>query len=656
MEKGKWIWYQGDFEIYHNMLIHARREECGHKRPCFWSLATPYPRVNFYKEFEAKEDTVINVKTNAVACVYIDGKGYGDNTDIQVSKGRHTIKLDAIKIGGLPSVYIDSKYLKTDESWLSDNGASAMKIKVGATPCYFDPYVTPEEFVFSYERVDWQSKVAINGGALYDFGKELFGKLIIKNAHCDKEIQITYGESEEEALDRENAVIIDTVRDKEEYSLKSRAFRYIFIEGESSDGLEIYADYEYLPIQEKASFECDNEEINNIWKVSAYTLSLNSREFYLDGIKRDRWVWSGDAYQSFMVNRYLCFDNEIIKRTITALVGKPPYYQHINTINDYTLYMIIGLWEYYFSSGDKEFVKFIFPRVKELYNFTKSRLDENGLMCEREGDWIFVDWSEMDKDGPICALQILLWRATLAMADLSDLCGEESKEYKSTAQKLKETIIQLYWKGEKGAFIDSFTSGRNNVSRHANIFAILYDFVDNEKKQIIKENVLDNPEIAPIITPYFNFYQLMASCEMGDVEYMQKAVEDYWGGMTKQGATTIWEEFNPQQTGVEKYAMYGDKFGKSLCHAWGSGPVFLLGRYCVGVIPRDIAYKSFEIKPNLGGYKHIKGSVPLPKGKVDIEYDGNTLKIFSATEGGYYMKGEEKIIIPPNEKVIISTV
>ena len=26
---GRWIWYPGDFELYHNMLLHSRREEKG---------------------------------------------------------------------------------------------------------------------------------------------------------------------------------------------------------------------------------------------------------------------------------------------------------------------------------------------------------------------------------------------------------------------------------------------------------------------------------------------------------------------------------------------------------------------------------------------------------------------------------------------------
>ena len=76
---------------------------------------------------------------------------------------------------------------------------------------------------------------------------------------------------------------------------------------------------------------------------SCYTLELNSREFFLDGIKRDRYVWSGDAYQSYLLNDYLFFDNDICKRTAIALRGNGPMDRHINTIMDYSFYWVLGL-------------------------------------------------------------------------------------------------------------------------------------------------------------------------------------------------------------------------------------------------------------------------------------------------------------------------
>ena len=81
---------------------------------------------------------------------------------------------------------------------------------------------------------------------------------------------------------------------------------------------------------------------------------------------------------------------------------------------------------------------------------------------------------------------------------------------------------------------------------------------------------------------------------------MQKKIESYWGGMIDLGATSIWEQYLPTEKGAEHYAMYGKKYGCSLCHAWGGGPIYLLGRFSAGVYPTDVGYKTFVVEPKLG--------------------------------------------------------
>lgn len=58
---------------------------------------------------------------------------------------------------------------------------------------------------------------------------------------------------------------------------------------------------------------------------------------------------------------------------------------------------------------------------------------------------------------------------------------------------------------------------------------------------------------------------------MGYYEEILRQIKDYWGGMLKKGAVTFWEEYDPNAPQEEQYDMYGDKFGKSLCHAWAAG-------------------------------------------------------------------------------------
>lgn len=65
--KSYWIWHYGDYEIFHMMKLHLRREERGYHRPPFWKISTPYVTVKFKKEFSCDEGYLI---------CHINGKGH----------------------------------------------------------------------------------------------------------------------------------------------------------------------------------------------------------------------------------------------------------------------------------------------------------------------------------------------------------------------------------------------------------------------------------------------------------------------------------------------------------------------------------------------------------------------------------------------------
>lgn len=644
--RAKWIWVMGDYELYHSIKLHSRREEFGIDLPHFWDLSTPYPNVSFTKAFISEIESTFIVKAHGTGYLTLDGKRHRLNEEVKFSPGSHVVQVFILGAPcSLPCIFIDSEFLKTDETWTSTHMTTEI-LPVGSYPEYYSENDNPEIFKFEYETILPKSIKKKTNNLIADFGKETFAILSIENADPNVEYEIFYGESEEEATDTDYTLIHIKINGQSNYRLNARAFRYINIIGHKADKIILKAEYEYLPLNDRAYFSCNKPNIAKIWDICAYTFHLNSREFFLDGIKRDRWVWSGDAYQSYMANNYLFFDNEITKRTILALLGKPPYEQHINTINDYSMYLLIAISEYYYNTGDLDFIKFVWPRAKALYNFISSRTNEKDYIVPREGDWIFIDWSEMDKDGPFCAEQILYWQTKNAMAILADICNENNTEYIKTANKLKKNIIKDYWSNEKGAFIDSYTSGRKNITRHANIFAVIYDFVPKKKAKSIYKNVLKNDQITQITTPYFEFFQLIAYCKLNDIKHMQKKFEEYWGGIVAQGATTIWEQYIPSRKGTEHYEMYGIKYGCSQCHAWGSGPIYLLGKYCLGVYPTSVGYKTFTVAPNLGKYRTIKGCVPLPEGEVYIEYTKDKkLHVKATADGGTLKwKGKEYIL------------
>ncbi len=303
---------------------------------------------------------------------------------------------------------------------------------------------------------------------------------------------------------------------------------------------------------------------------------------------------------------------------------------HINTILDYTLYWILGIKSHEEAYGDLEFVGQIYPKMCTLMEFCESQLEEHGFLTGREGDWIFIDWADLDKEGALCAEQMLFAECYHTMAVLSRKLGVETarcEEYQKKYEQLTKNINTFYWDSEKGAYIDSFVSGKKHVARHANIFAILFDIADEEQKKQIVEQVLLNEQVPQITTPYFKFYEMDALCKMGRLEEVFVRIREYWGGMMERGAVTFWEEFDPAVPEEEQYDMYGDKFGKSLCHAWSASPIYLLAKYFVGLTVTDPAKGTYEIHPHLEYFESLDCVLPVGEKDIHIMWDGKEMKI-----------------------------
>lgn len=255
------------------------------------------------------------------------------------------------------------------------------------------------------------------------------------------------------------------------------------------------------------------------------------------------------------------------------------------------------------------------------------------------GDWIFIDWAAgLSKKGEVSFEQLLLARSLETMALCANIANDEdvATNYSNLAADMRRKLFDIYWNDQKQALVHSRVDGKQtkNVTRYANIFSIFFDYFTQEQKQQVKKSVLLNDNIQKITTPYMRFYELEALCAMGEQDYVLKEMKDYWGGMIKLGATSFWEEYDPAKSGEEHYAMYGRAFGKSLCHAWGASPIYLLGKYYLGVKPTAQGYSNYVVEPNLGGLEWMEGKVPTPDGDIELRMSTNEIKITGACGTG----------------------
>jgi hypothetical protein len=173
------------------------------------------------------------------------------------------------------------------------------------------------------------------------------------------------------------------------------------------------------------------------------------------------------------------------------------------------------------------------------------------------------------------------------------------------------------------------------ITKFPNMFAIIYGYANSQETLAIREHVMLNKNIEKITTPYMRYYELESLCMMGLHHMVLNEIRNYWGGMLREGATTFWEKFVPEESGIQHLAMYGRPYGKSLCHAWGASPLYLLGKYFLGVRPIKPGYKEFEIRPTLGGLQWMKGTIPTPNGEIQISIDPQHIKIMAIEGCGY---------------------
>jgi hypothetical protein len=654
--QANWIWYPGDFEVWLHWHVSLRRQERGVTLPPVWRLDRPFSSVTFRKLFELEKDENINIGVEGEYDLVVDGQRlYTGRDKLCLGPGRHEIIISVFSETVVPAIWVQGQSLVSDNSWKvrayygldatqgqnlddSDNWRNAGSWN------FTDPQYPPSQFRLPTTPLAPLSTKPLDNGWLVDFGRETFGYVQLHGLKGAGEVKFYYGETIEEALSIENCETLDTCLLNEahapDYTLPvARAFRYIYcVIGGQIRFDRVSALYEYLPLPEPASFKCSDERLNEIWTTAEYTLRLNTREFMLDGIKRDRWVWSGDAIQSFLMNYYSFFDAPVVRRTLLALRGKDPIATHLNLIMDYSFYWFIGFYDYYLYTGDLTFITENYKQMYTLLEFCLNRRNGNGLMEKKSGDWVFIDWGEMDNEGEVSFEQILLCRSLEIMAMFAKLNGfaTDAARFDDLATGLREQIINLFWDSQAGGLAHNRRAGKlsHHITRYPNIFALLFGYLNKTQLAEVKQKVLLNPAVQPITTPYMRFYELAALCETGQHSFVLEEIKAYWGGMLDLGATTFWEEYKPEATGAEHYSMYGRPFGKSLCHAWGASPIYLLGKYFLGVVPLTPGFETYQVAPNLGGLNWLSGSVPMPAGKLEIYVDKQEVRLKTPAKGG----------------------
>lgn len=413
-----------------------------------------------------------------------------------------------------------------------------------------------------------------------------------------------------------------------------RGFRYFSISQNDSVKIKnICAEIRGYDLSDKGSFECSDTLLNKIWEIGKNTIKLCAQDTYMDTPWREQTQYIGGDSRFLQKYAFYAFggsSNFLTKYNILC-GAQSQRWSHEGAIRsryptdwllgpntsaylpDYELEWIIMLGENYKYFGDEDLVKRVYPNMKKLLDYIEKFVSpEHGLIKNAPG-WIVLDHPRnfpIELKEEITALNCLYYEALQQASELSRYVlndREDPKKWKRQADNLKLNIQKWLWSDEKKLFRDSF--GSDKFSPQTQVYALLYDLVENPAKDKLTGYIVSKEKSSEQSFAYYVLYSVFNKEPGWALDYIRK----YWGEQMKSPFFNgAWHE------GWDVAAWKGDVGSTS--HAWCSGPTALLPQKVLGAEPLEAGWKSFRVKPNPGNLTWAKGTIPSPKGNININW------------------------------------
>jgi alpha-L-rhamnosidase len=478
-----------------------------------------------------------------------------------------------------------------------------------------------------------------SAGVLLDFGRELQGYVELITPMTSeqaklRQVHVRFGESVSEAMaeigSKQNAQNDHAIRDQivtlpwlGKKMVGPSGFRFVRIDtADPQLAVELSQVRAVLQIRDLpyiGSFKCDDERLNRIWQVGAYTVHLNMQEYLWDGIKRDRLVWIGDMHPEVSTINAVFGFNEVVPRSLDLTREVTPVTEWMNGISSYSMWWVLIHEELWLHHGNREYLKAQQPYLTALLKRLANLIGPDGK--ERIDGMRFLDWpSSPNQQGVTAGLQALLvmtlesgsrLMTALGDADTAKLCTEN-------AARGRKVVPDV------------------NKSKSGAALLLLAGMADPKQTS---DTVLkaDGPKG---VSTFYGFYVLQALAKAGDTDTALDFIRNYWGAMLDLGATTFWEDFNldwtPNAARIDELVPSGKKdihgdfgaycylgFRHSLCHGWASGPTAFLSQTVLGVKPLEPGFRRVRIAPQLGNLKWAEGAYPTPRGPIRVRHQRN---------------------------------
>ncbi|MFW6202346.1 MAG: alpha-L-rhamnosidase C-terminal domain-containing protein [Gemmatimonadota bacterium] len=362
-------------------------------------------------------------------------------------------------------------------------------------------------------------------------------------------------------------------------------------------------------------FESDDDAVNTLWRKARRTLYVNMRDSHMDSPDRERAQYWGDVVNELGQALYaLDADRgpllarkgmyELVRWSRGDTLTSPIPSGTRTDSPEMPLQMLAavgwyGFWTYYRYTGDSATIRDVYPAVRDYLDLW--RLDTDGLVLHRTGDWDWADWGA-HADVPVLenAWYYLALKAAAAMAEVA---GEEADiaAYERRMTTVASAFDRTFWQG------DRYRSPTHEgaTDDRANAMAVVAGLARPEYHSAIRR-VLAREEHA---SPYMEKYVIEALFMMDASAHAIDRMKRRWAAQIASPLTTLWElwDWDPNRN--------------SYNHGWAGGGLTLLSQYAAGVAPVEPGYETYSVLPRMGQLRRIDAAVPTPRGSIRLRLD-----------------------------------
>jgi len=411
-------------------------------------------------------------------------------------------------------------------------------------------------------------------------------------------------------------------------------FRYLTLTVRENRGpLDIAVDLEACgyPFEETGSFQSSDPQLNRIWEACAHTQRICSLDAYVDTPWREQAAWWGDARIQAWNTYFLSADPRLLRRGIRLLAGQvtpdgltfghAPTIAHNCILPDFALIWILTLWDDYWQTGETTMLEAHHERVSTILGYFRQHTDpKTGLIRHDRRYWLFLDWTDIQKDGQPALLSLWLLQALQKLGTIARASTlEDDFEGVTAWAKALEVNISKHLLDRDGLVRDGFTErGRpsKKKSLQAQTLAWMCGLPGLDRAKALNAILLpwlreDRVTHAPP-SSYWCAYPLDLLAREGYGADVVAFIKRHWQAMGEFGS--CFENFDAQPAD-------GDMLSHS--HAWSAHPLYLLMQILGGVRQTAPGWREITCHPlPLTDRTDIR--IATPQGTIKVAWERNT--------------------------------